>query len=112
MQYWDEDKDPEITMGLRCNFPITCPFHGGKTIMGIHDAKVFKFFLDKEQLRPESHAIDVVMVCPECGYIEIYGVAVTDDHYWRVQKVVQNMAVQNRIDFFEERVEELKNAIA
>jgi len=89
MQYWEETTDDSF-MDLRCNFPIICPFHGEKTVMKLSDSKLFKFFLQADTSRDESHAIDVVCRCPDCGYMDIYGVAVSDEHYWRIYERIKD----------------------
>ena len=87
-EYWEETNDDSF-MDLQCNFPLYCPFHGESTIMKLSDSKIFKFFLDADTTRDESHAIDVVVKCPDCGYQDIYGVAVSDKHYWRVYERIK-----------------------
>ena len=86
--YWSETNDDSF-MDLQCNFDFTCPFHGEGSTMVLHDSKLFKFNLDKDKERDLSHAIDVVVRCPDCGYIDIYGVAVSDEHYGRIYERIE-----------------------
>ena len=88
MQYWEETNDDSF-MDLKCNFDFRCPFHGEESVMVIHDSKLFKFELDKDSGRDMSHAIDVVVRCPDCGYIDVYGVAVSNEHYGRIYERIE-----------------------
>jgi hypothetical protein len=79
MSIWE--KDSEAWMGLRGNFKPVCMFHP-KEEMSLFNAKIFPFKLhDNDGNESDAHAIDVCVVCPLCGYGDIYGVAIHPDHF-------------------------------
>ncbi len=85
MNYWTEG-DWDSKLGVTCNFDPTCPFHP-KTRMLVNDCKLLTFSLRMDS-NWDSHALDVVFMCPICGYHDIFGVAISDEHHRRVVKMV------------------------
>jgi hypothetical protein len=71
--------DDESCVGLRCLFIPKCEFCG--TSMIVWCCKPIKFKINDGGDTPNSHAVDVEMWCPECGYWEAFGVAVSKEHY-------------------------------
>jgi len=76
MPVWEED--PETFMGLKCNFHPHCIFC--KAPMELFDTKLLNFSLNDGTPDRNSHAIDVVVYCPECGLRTIFGVAISPEH--------------------------------
>lgn len=87
---WEEV--PDTFSGLQCNFVIRCPMCRTETPMTLFDIKNLNFNVgdlkpiqDSEEFllhpkRTSSHAVDVAMMCMECGYHDIFGVAIGYDH--------------------------------
>lgn len=92
---WEED--PTAFSGLQCNFELLCPFGHGH--MDLFDVKFLNFDVgnpdkvheDKDNflIHPSktlSHAVDVAMFCMDCGYHDIFGVAIDYNHSLRNYK--------------------------
>lgn len=77
MTHWKEG-DWDSVVGLTADFIPMCPFHT-KTQMFVNDCKALNFSLRHDK-NYDSCAVDVVMACPTCGYIDIYGVAISREH--------------------------------
>lgn len=88
MTYWDE---ADTFMGLSCHFPMKCPMC--QDTMNLDNAKLFKFFLPN--VKRESYAIDVVMGCPSCGMTDIFGVAISQEHYIKTFKKIKGYLKKN-----------------
>ena len=57
--------------------------------MDLFDMKLLKFaFDDTESTERSSNAIDVVMFCPECGFADTFGVAVSAKHGKRMRETI------------------------
>jgi len=76
MSVWEEDST--TFSGLKCNFHPSCPWC--KLPMELFDIKLLNFSTDDGTPDKNSNAIDVVMYCSECGYIDIFGVAINAKH--------------------------------
>ena len=76
MSVWEEDDS--AYSGLKCNFRPHCPWCN--IPMSLFDIKSLHFSIPDGKPGANSNAIDVVMRCPECGYYDIFGVAVKDKH--------------------------------
>lgn len=91
MSYWDEDS--ESWMGLKANFQPMCLFGHGE--MALHSAKLLNFSLEQDPEKRTSHAIDVVMRCPYCGYLDIFGVAIDRAHWERTRDKIEEYKNQH-----------------
>lgn len=82
MSVWQEDET--TYSGLKCNFHPHCIWCN--LPMELFDIKLLDFPLDSTKSKEHnSHAIDVVMYCPGCGYNDVFGVAV-DTKHWQGMK--------------------------
>ena len=70
-------------MGLVAEFIPMCPYHEEEEMKFV-ESKLLKFALEYEG-DPDSHAVDVVVMCPECGYTDVFGVAISKEHWDKVQ---------------------------
>jgi len=89
---WAEDDDPSCFMGLKTTHQFTCLFCNAD--MQVHDVKLMEFSLRGDE-RKDSHAIDVVLWCSRCGYIDIYGVAVSEEHWARAKSKILELMEKN-----------------
>ena len=78
---WAGDEKNEA-LGLQCLFWPKCDFCGAR--MAFWCAKPHKFSINDGDDVPRSHAIDIELYCPLCGYWEAFGVAVSKEHYEHV----------------------------
>jgi len=63
---------------LSCSLAPSCIFCGGKMIM--HEAVMYNIQLSGQcNPDPQSRAIDAILKCSECGYLECFGVALTQE---------------------------------
>jgi len=76
--------DESVTTGLKCLFTPTCALC--ETSMEFANAKPQNFAINDGTGKKNAHALDVLMWCPECGCIEIFGVAVSKEHYDFIQR--------------------------
>jgi len=72
----------EFTSGLlpelACSFKPTCLFCGAK--LGVTKASMYHVQMSgQNDPDPQGRALDVNVRCPECGYVEVFGVAITQD---------------------------------
>ena len=79
---WAGDED--VTTGLQCLFTPKC-IHCD-VAMEFWSAKMAKFAINDGTDEKNSHACDILMWCPQCGYINLFGVAVSKEHYEFVQR--------------------------
>jgi len=86
MGCWQED--PTAKFGLRCTFHPKCPFC--KTPLRVLTTNLLDFKLDEEQ-EINSHALDVDFMCPACGYLDIFGVAISEEHWGRILKLLADL---------------------
>lgn len=88
MSRWRFNLENGTFAGLEADFAPTCPYCGG--YLEAVAVKLLNFQLNEpawwERGEKRAHAIDVECWCPECGYWEPYGVAVSEDHWNAVQK--------------------------
>ena len=65
---------PELT----CSFKPGCLFCGSK--MRFKNATMYKVQMSGQcDPDPQGRAIDIMMICPECHYVEGFGVALSQD---------------------------------
>lgn len=76
MSVWEEDK--LSYSGLKCNFRPRCIWCD--VPMELFDIKLLRFSTDDGTSDENSNAIDVVLYCFECGYSDIFGVAISPEH--------------------------------
>jgi len=88
---WEEDKT--AFMGLRFKIKPKCIFCSGE--LALFSTKLIEFPLDGGKAR--GQAIDVMLYCPACGYIDTFGVAVTREHYERLHGVITKMTERAQI---------------
>jgi len=81
MSVWEEDK--LSYSGLKCNFHPRCFFCD--LPMELFDIKLLHFSIEDGTSDENSNAIDVVVHCPECGYTDIFGVAISAKHWEKVR---------------------------
>jgi len=86
-KYWEADTSMGSLLGIVSKFVPLCPFHP-KIGMYVINCKVFNFSLRNDE-NLDSHAIDVALSCPECGYLEVFGVPITQKHYTKVVDTVR-----------------------
>lgn len=76
--------DESVTTGLVCLFVPKC-MHCG-TNMEYWSSELRKFEINDDTDKKNSHALDIVMWCPECGHINLFGVAISKEHYEFIQR--------------------------
>lgn len=81
MSVWSESKDSYS--GLQCNFKPHCIWCD--LPMKLFDIKLLKFSIPDGTEDKNSNAIDVVMWCEECGFTDVFGVAVSPEHRQRIE---------------------------
>jgi len=79
---WAGDED--ATFGLMCLFTPQCRFCD--VGMEFWLATPQKFAINDGTDKKNSHAVDIMMWCPECGHINLFGVAVSKEHYEFIQR--------------------------
>jgi len=79
---WGEDGT--TISGLACLFQLLCKFDGTPMALGLY--KPTKFAINDGTNEKNSHAIDVTLICPKCGFKEMYGVAISKKHYDDLQE--------------------------
>jgi hypothetical protein len=78
--------DEEVTTGLKCLFTPQCKFcHVG---MEYWQSVPQRFSINDGTGETNSHALDVLMWCPKCGHLNLFGVAVSKEHYEFIQRRV------------------------
>lgn len=89
MSVWENDASTLV--GLKSSIHPLCLFHRDSkpTVMELFDTKLLHFKLHPTyEDEPWSFAIDVDLMCPYCGWRDLYGVAIDEEHFW--QQVVLN----------------------
>lgn len=82
MRLWKTDF--ETSTGLQGLFAPKCKHCD---VMGnFYMAKAHKFALHGGF----AHHIDIEMICPDCGYWWVYGVAISEEHYKWFSKEFEN----------------------
>ena len=67
---------------VECDSLIYCSHHPKKIMaMELHTVKMLKFPMKIDGETTMSHAIDVWMQCPYCGYLELFGIALSRDQW-------------------------------
>jgi len=71
---------------LECDFQPLCRFC--KTPLIAWYLGLFNFPLNEpdwwERGIQNGHAVDVICICPECGYRKAFGVALDKEHWWKL----------------------------
>jgi len=62
---------------INCSFQPRCAFHKD-VLLELRGINPIMFPIYDNGHRTLAHAVDVSMTCPECGYAELFGVAVSD----------------------------------
>ena len=79
---WAGDED--VTTGLKCLFTPQCRFCN--TGMEFWEAVPQNFEINDGTGEKNSHALDVTTWCPKCGHMNLFGVAVSKEHYEFIQR--------------------------
>ena len=86
---WTEDDAENCLFGLKSDHDFKCLFCGGDMI--VHNAKLMEFTIPGGDEKG-SKAIDVVLTCRGCGYIDIFGVAVSEEHWAKTKgKILKHL---------------------
>jgi hypothetical protein len=103
MPGWRINPDNGSFAGLEADFVPKCPYCG--TALEAAALKLFRFPLNEpdwwEKGIQNGHAIDVEVLCPNCGYWEPYGVACPKDYWEKIRRASQalwdaHVATQHR----------------
>ena len=76
--------DESSTTGLRCLFTPQCRFCN--VGMEFWNAIPRNFAINDGTGKKNAHAVDILTWCPECGSIDLFGVAVSKEHYEFIQR--------------------------
>jgi hypothetical protein len=69
--------------------------------MEIFDTKLLHFKLHPEYTDESwSFAIDVNLMCRYCGWTDLYGVAIDEEHFWEQAKLSERLMVKELIRTF------------
>ena len=79
---WGGDED--VTTGLKCLFTPQC--RHCHVSMEFWAGKPLNFEINDGTGERNSYALDVTMWCPECGYLDLFGVPISKEHYEFIQK--------------------------
>ena len=80
----------DTTLGLEADFEPECVFCGAEMVT--LTTMVLGFSLDLKKLDDiNSHAVDVTVVCPGCGWSEVFGVAIDKEHCERLKMVKEDL---------------------
>ncbi len=72
-------KTPTDPAQMGCSFIPACVFHA-KTPLQLTNSSMIVFpVVDGHGAKTPGHAMDVTMRCPDCGYQEMFGVALYPD---------------------------------
>ena len=74
----------DSVIGLDVVEPLHCEYPKCKGILIWWGAKFLKFPLNKEKTK-YGHACDIIMICPECGLLHIFGHPIHEIH-WKQYK--------------------------
>lgn len=112
---WEEVQD--TFSGLQCNFIPKCPACNTETPTTLFDIKNLSFNVNQVQVKRDgasfdprgldSHATDVAMMCMECGYHDIFGVAIEFDHSLRNYDLMKEHVEEESGKDFDEAVKEI-----
>ena len=95
---WEED--PTAKMGLRCKIHPRCYFCD--TPLQVFTTGLLDFALEREKQDKRSHAIDVDFMCPNCGYLDVFGVAITEAHWGRILQMLAEMTDKKEAVFMKD----------
>ena len=80
----------DTILGLEADFEPECVFCSAK--MEDLSSLVSNFATDSKHLDDYcGYAVDVLVVCPSCGWVEMFGVAIDKEHHKRLQVVRENI---------------------
>lgn len=96
MGHWHDD--PTCLLGLHCDFHPKCKFCGTK--LKLFSTNLLEFALDKSKQDEKSHALDVNFMCPSCGYIDIFGVAISEEHWGKILKILADMTKNHEAIYY------------
>jgi len=86
MSMWVES-DSMGSMFLKPIFTPECVICGGKMKRIVAKPVVFGLWDKDKTGNGDAHAIDTDFWCPEDGYVEQFGVAVSEEHYNKIMDV-------------------------
>lgn len=76
----------DTVLGLEADFQPTCIFCS--TEMETLSSSLLNFPTDFTKLEVrDSYAVDISVVCPKCGWMPIFGVAIDKEHYKELNKI-------------------------
>lgn len=88
MSVWEESKDSYS--GLQCNFQPRCIWCD--LPMQLFDIKLIQFLIPDGMQDRRGNAIDVVMWCENCGFTDVFGVAVSQKHRKKIEdKIIEGI---------------------
>ena len=75
MAAWSFDPGPPFRFDSTLR--LVCPFHGGASLAPTNGG-VRVFPLNRGGVQKQGQAFDLSVRCPECGYVELFGIALSD----------------------------------
>ena len=76
--------DESSTTGLRCLFTPQCRFCN--VGMEFWNAVPQRFAINDGTGKKNAHAVDILTRCPKCGNTDLFGVAISKEHYEHIQR--------------------------
>lgn len=84
---------PTDPANMACSFIPSCVYHQ-KTSLTLSTSSMIVFPVEQgDGTKKPGHATDLTMVCPDCGYREMFGVAMSADEadwMFRATKGIHN----------------------
>ena len=74
---WENDE--KYVFGFRCLYTPKCKLCDSDLILW--SASPQKFSINDGNDEKNSHSLDVVLWCPECGFTNLFGLAFSEEHY-------------------------------
>jgi uncharacterized Zn finger protein len=96
--HWHDDDT--ALLGLKCDFHPRCKFCD--TELKVFSTGLLDFALDKSKKKDRSHALDVNFMCPNCGYLDIFGVAISEKHWARILELLAKMSENHQVQFYKD----------
>ena len=81
--------------GLECSFTPACPYC--KRGMEGYLLKMLNFGINDGTDSKNSYAIDVEVICPECGLWEPFGVAVSKGHWKNLEDTIVEVPIEKMV---------------
>ena len=93
---------------LRCNFTHFCEFHPQKpTPVKVYGINKFRFDIEDK----EAYACDIITLCPYCGAVTYFGIAVSKLEYENIygkDKKLDSAQIQRDVNRQLERQEDIE----